>query len=151
MAEYGGVFEELAGRDHRVETGLVDEHVIGAIGLAGTRRAGGDRDRARQRRIALDEKLGDRCLAGAPRARTAPAESRGSARSRLRRDAQKSHRFGGGSIEACLGVESGKRKLDSKNVPLRRKWLCLEPFSQSVGGISRPLQNLYKIYRNPNC
>jgi hypothetical protein len=65
MAEHHGVFEKLAGRDHRVETRPVDEHVIGAVGLAGAGRARRHRDRARQRRIALDETLGDRRLAGA--------------------------------------------------------------------------------------
>jgi hypothetical protein len=38
MAEHGGVFEQFASGDHRVETRLVDEMVIGAGELAGPRR-----------------------------------------------------------------------------------------------------------------
>src|SRR5437762_4439701 len=64
MTKDGGMLEELAGLDHRIEARLVDKAVIGAVGLAGAGGARRHRHRQGQVRVALDKAMRDRRLAG---------------------------------------------------------------------------------------
>ena len=66
-AEHAGPFQQFARRDHAVELRLVAEVIVHAVGFAGTRRARRDADRTPQIRLARQQCIGDRGLAGTGR------------------------------------------------------------------------------------
>ena len=68
-AQHACPFQQFARRDHAVEFRLVAEVIVHAVRFAGTQRARGDADRAPQIRLARQQRIGDRGLAGTGRCR----------------------------------------------------------------------------------